>query len=173
MSIALIAIPNPSHHLSPLRDPDEIRIFRLQPRGPINTCDGITCTTEHLKLTDNPRYLFIYIIIIKAKVISYKDIEEARIKRAAKDVIKGKGKRGRKRKSIELEADKPEPGEPDEPDPLPQVARAVEKVMPVRGICGRKRKGAALEPDEPEPKPQVARLIEALGSWRAPLARMY
>jgi hypothetical protein len=34
--------------------------------------------------------------------MSYKDIEEAQIKRAAKDATKGKGKRGRKRKSIEL-----------------------------------------------------------------------
>jgi hypothetical protein len=102
--------------------------------------------------------------------MSYKDIEEARLKRTAKDAIKGKGKRGRKRKSIELEADKPEP---DEPDPLPQVVRAVEKVIPVRRICGRKRKSAALEPDKPELKPQVARIIEAPKPWRAPVARMY
>jgi hypothetical protein len=105
--------------------------------------------------------------------MSYEDIEEERINRAAKDRTKGKGKRGRKCKSIELEADKPEPDEPDEPDPLPQVACAVEKVIPVRGICGRKRKSAALEPDEPEPKLQVARIIEAPGPWRAPVAWMY
>ena len=79
------------------------------------------------------------VVLGKAKVMSYEDIEEARIKRAAKDATKGKGKRGRKRKSIELEADKPEPDEPDEPDPLPQVAR----------------------------------IIEAPGPWRAPVARMY
>jgi len=79
------------------------------------------------------------VVLGKAKVMSYEDIEEARIKCAAKDATKGKGKRGRKRKSIELEADKPEPD----------------------------------EPGEPEPKPQVARIIEAPGPWRAPVARMY
>jgi hypothetical protein len=79
------------------------------------------------------------VVLGKAKVMSYEDIEEARIKRAAKDATNGKGKRDRKRKSIELEADKPEPD----------------------------------EPDEPEPKPQVARIIEAPGPWRAPVARMY
>jgi hypothetical protein len=79
------------------------------------------------------------VVLGKAKVMSYEDIEEARIKRAAKDATNGKGKRCRKRKSIELEADKPEPD----------------------------------EPDEPEPKPQVARIIEAPGPWRAPVARMY
>jgi len=35
------------------------------------------------------------------------------------------------------------------------------------------RKSAALEPDEPELKPQVARIIEALGLWRVPVARMH
>jgi hypothetical protein len=47
------------------------------------------------------------VVLGKAKVMSYEDIKEARIKRAAKDAIKGKGKRSPKRKSIELEADKP------------------------------------------------------------------
>jgi hypothetical protein len=37
----------------------------------------------------------------KAKIMSYEDLEEARVKRTAKDAakVKGKGKRGRKRKS--------------------------------------------------------------------------
>lgn len=109
------------------------------------------------------------VVLVKAKLMSYEDIEEARTKRAAKDATTGKGKRSRKHKSIELEADKPEP---DELDPLPHVARAVEKDIPVRGICGRNRKSAALEPDEPEPKPQVTQIIKALGPWRAPVARM-
>jgi hypothetical protein len=42
----------------------------------------------------------------KAKVISYKDLEEAQAKRVIKDAIKeakGKGKRGRKRKRATLE----------------------------------------------------------------------
>jgi hypothetical protein len=49
------------------------------------------------------------VVLGKAKVMSYEDIEEARLKRAAKEVIKGKGKRGRKRKSAALEAGEPEP----------------------------------------------------------------
>jgi len=69
--------------------------------------------------------------------MSYEDIEEARIKRAAKDATKGKGKRGRKRKSIELEADKPEPDEPDEPEPKPQVVRIIEAPGPWRAPVAR------------------------------------
>jgi hypothetical protein len=45
----------------------------------------------------------------KGKVMSYEDIEEARATRIAKDAMKGKGKRGRKRKSAVQEADEPEP----------------------------------------------------------------
>ncbi len=56
----------------------------------------------------------------KAKIISYKDIEEARAKRAAKEIIKGKGKRGRKRKGAALEGDKPEP------EPELEVTRMIE-----------------------------------------------
>ena len=41
--------------------------------------------------------------------MSYEDIEEARAKRAAKEIITGEGKRGRKRKIAALEADTPEP----------------------------------------------------------------
>jgi hypothetical protein len=44
--------------------------------------------------------------------MSYEDLEEARKTRAAKDAakeaIKGKGKRGRKRKNAAQEADEPE-----------------------------------------------------------------
>ena len=49
------------------------------------------------------------VVVGKAKVMSYEDIEEARAKRAAKEeATAGKGKRGRKRKSSALEADAPE-----------------------------------------------------------------
>ncbi len=58
--------------------------------------------------------------------MSYEDIEEARAKRAAKEVIKGKGNRGRKRKSAALEAGKPEP------ELEPEVARMVEAPEPWR-----------------------------------------
>jgi hypothetical protein len=57
------------------------------------------------------------VVLGKAKVMSYKDIEEARAKRAAKEVIKGKGKRGQKYKSAALQA--------GEPEPEPEVARMI------------------------------------------------
>jgi hypothetical protein len=51
------------------------------------------------------------IVLGKAKVMSYEDLEEARVKRAAKDAskAKGKGTRSRKRKNPASEADVPEP----------------------------------------------------------------
>ena len=52
------------------------------------------------------------VLIGKAKVMSYEDIEEARAKRAAKEVLKSNGKRGQKRKSAITESDKSE-SEPD------------------------------------------------------------
>ena len=64
------------------------------------------------------------VVLGKAKVMSYEDIEEARAKRAAKGVIKGKGKRGRKRKSAALEGGKPEP------EPELEVARMIEAPEP-------------------------------------------
>ena len=42
------------------------------------------------------------VVLGKAKVMSFEDIEVARAARAAKDVIKGKGKRGRKRKKRQM-----------------------------------------------------------------------
>jgi hypothetical protein len=62
------------------------------------------------------------VVLGKAKVMSYEDIEEARAKRAAKEVIKGKGKRGQKRKSAALEA--------DDLEPEPEVARMIETPAP-------------------------------------------
>jgi hypothetical protein len=103
------------------------------------------------------------VVLGKAKVMSFEDIEVARAARAAKEVIKGKGKRGRKRKSAALEADEPEI------ESEPEVARAAKQG---KGKRGRKRKSAAQEEDEPEPDPEVARVIEAPEPWRAPVARM-
>jgi hypothetical protein len=113
------------------------------------------------------------IVLGKAKVMSFEDIEVARAARAAKEVIKGKGKRGRKRKSAALEADEPGEDEP-ETEPEPEVARAAKEVIEGRGKRGRKRKSVAPEADEPEPEPEpeVARIIEAPKPWRAPVARM-
>ena len=56
--------------------------------------------------------------------MSFEDIEVARAARAAKEVIKGKGKCGRKRKSATLEA--------DEPEPEPEVARMINAPVPWR-----------------------------------------
>jgi hypothetical protein len=49
------------------------------------------------------------VVLRKAKVISFKNIKVARAARAVKEVIKGQGKRGQKRRSVALKADKPEP----------------------------------------------------------------
>jgi len=106
------------------------------------------------------------LILGKAKVMSFKDIEVARAARAAKEVIKGKGKRGRKRKSAALEADEPES------ELELEVARTAKEVINGRGKRGRKRKSAAQEPEEQEPEPEVARTIDAPVPWRAPVARM-
>lgn len=71
------------------------------------------------------------VVLGKAKVMSYEDIEEARAKRAAKEIIKGKGKRGRKRKGAALEG-----GEP-EPEPELEVARMIEAPEPWRAPVAR------------------------------------
>ena len=71
------------------------------------------------------------VVLGKAKAMSYEDLEEARAKCAAKEVIKGKGKHGQKRKSAALEA-----GEP-EPDLGPQVARMIEAPEPWRAPMAR------------------------------------
>jgi hypothetical protein len=102
------------------------------------------------------------VVVGKAKVMSFEDIEVARAARTAKDVTKGKGKRGRKRKSVALEADEPEP------EPESEVARAAKEVINGRGKRGRKR--AAQEADEQEP--EVARIIYAPVPWKAPVAQM-
>ena len=60
------------------------------------------------------------VVLGKAKVMSFEDIKEARAKRAAKEVIKGKGQRGRKRKSAALEAGEPESDLELELDPQPE-----------------------------------------------------
>jgi hypothetical protein len=95
------------------------------------------------------RRLTTSLVLGQAKVMSFKDIEVARAARAAKEVSKGKGKRGRKRKSAALEPDALEP----------EVARAAKEAINGRGKRGRKRKSAAQEADALEP--EVARMIDA------------
>jgi hypothetical protein len=118
------------------------------------------------------------LVLGKAKVMSFEDIEVARAARAVKDA-KVKGKRGRKRKSDALEADEPEPDEPEadsepETEPEPEVARAAKEAIKGRRKRGRKCKIVAQEADEPEPEPEpeVARMIDVRVPWRAPVARM-
>jgi len=69
------------------------------------------------------------VVVRKAKVMSFEDIEIAWVVRAVKDVIKSKGKRSQKRKSAALELDEPETDElgadEPEPEPQPEVARMV------------------------------------------------
>jgi len=104
--------------------------------------------------------------------MSFEDIEAARTARAAKEVIKCKGKRGWKRKRAALEADELET-ELEEAEL--EVARAAKEAINGRGKRGWKRKSAALGADELEPELEleVARTIEALELLRAPVARMY
>ncbi|KAF2457213.1 hypothetical protein BDY21DRAFT_386031 [Lineolata rhizophorae] len=62
-------------------------------------------------------------ILGKARVMTYDDLEVARVKRAEKEAAKeakGKRKRGRKRKSAAPETDAPEP---DVPEPTARVVR--------------------------------------------------
>jgi hypothetical protein len=68
------------------------------------------------------------IVLGKAKVMSFEDIEVARAARAAKEVIKGKAKRGRKRKSTALEAEESEADEPE-----PEVAQMIDAPVPWKG----------------------------------------
>ncbi|KAH6672828.1 hypothetical protein B0J14DRAFT_667473 [Halenospora varia] len=76
------------------------------------------------------------VVLGKAKVMSFEDIKVARAARAAKEAIKGQGKRGRKRKSAALEADKPEVAEPEaveaaelELELEPEVARIIDALV--------------------------------------------
>ena len=67
----------------------------------------------------------------EGKVMSFEDIEEVRAKRAAKEVIKGRGKRRRKRKSAALEADEPER------EPEPKLLRTIEAPEPWKAPVAR------------------------------------
>ena len=96
------------------------------------------------------------LVLGKAKVMSYEDLEKARAKRADKEAAKeakGKGKRGRKRKSAALEADTPEPNA--------KVVRMSEALAPTRASVVQ-MSGTPVAEDEIVPEP-----------WRAPVARMY
>ena len=106
------------------------------------------------------------LVLGKAKVMSYEDLEEARAKRVAKGAVKeakeakeanGKGQRGRKRKSGTPEAEE----------------ITIDKVK-----RGRKRKSAVLETEaeEPEPEPElypkIARISKAPALSRASMIQI-
>jgi hypothetical protein len=60
--------------------------------------------------------------------MSFEDIEVARAARTAKDIVKGKEKRGRKRKSDQGKPEpEPEPELETEPKPDPEMVRAAKK----------------------------------------------
>jgi hypothetical protein len=115
------------------------------------------------------------LVLGKAKVISYEDLEEARAKRVVKEstqAAKGKRKRGRKSKS-------------SLPEPEEDITGTARR--------GRKRRSAELEAPEPPnrtarisppPKPASALVIQASSTqivedemepepWSAPVAQMY
>ena len=103
------------------------------------------------------------LVLGKAKVISYKDLEEVQVKRTEKETAraaKGKSNRRRKRKSSAPEA---------------------EEATADKGKRSRKRKRPSPEPEALEPMAKVARISNAQVAedkivpklWRAPVARMY
>jgi hypothetical protein len=90
-------------------------------------------------------------VLGKAKVISYKDLVEAQAKQVVKEatrVAKGKGKRGRKRKSSTLDAEEDTAEEDTVDEDAAGSARR-----------GRKRKSAVL--DAPAPTTKMARISNA------------
>jgi hypothetical protein len=101
------------------------------------------------------------IVLGKAKVMSFEDIEVAQAAHTAMDVIKGKGKRGRKHKSAALG--------PDEPEQKPEVARAAKEVIKGRGKHSQRRKSAAPEADEARARSGVDN--QCASAMEAPVAR--
>ena len=136
----------------------------------------LTTTNNEAKVRRSTKSL----VLGKAKVMSYEDLEEARAKRVVKDAAKeakGKGKhgrkckratpeaeeatvdkvkRGRKRKSTVLEAE----AAAEEPDPEPnaKMARTSKAPAPSRASVMQ----TPIAEDEIVPKP-----------WRAPVAKMW
>ncbi|KFY89000.1 hypothetical protein V500_06013, partial [Pseudogymnoascus sp. VKM F-4518 (FW-2643)] len=110
----------------------------------------LTTINDEAKVRRSTRSL----VLGKAKVMSYEDLEEARAKRAEKEAAKeakGKGKRGRKCKSATSEVDEASMGKPNR---------------------GRKRKSAMPEAGALEPKAKEARTSNAPESARDSMAQM-
>ncbi|KAF4633611.1 hypothetical protein G7Y89_g4502 [Cudoniella acicularis] len=115
------------------------------------------------------------LVLGKAKVISYEDLEAARAKRTERDAAqeaKGKGKRGRKRKSTALEVEedtietarrgrKCKSAVLDAPELTNKIAR-ISKALAPAGASGAQTSGTQVAEDEVVPEP-----------WSALMARMY
>jgi hypothetical protein len=106
------------------------------------------------------------LVLGKAKVMSYKDLVEARAKRVVKEATraaKGKRKRGRKRKSstLEVEEDTAEEDTVEEDTAEEDTAEKDTAEENTAGAArrGRKRKSAAL--DVPAPANKKARISNA------------
>ncbi|KAF8852972.1 hypothetical protein BDZ45DRAFT_558562, partial [Acephala macrosclerotiorum] len=119
------------------------------------------------------------LVLGKAKVMSYEDLEEARAKRVVKEATraaKGKGKRGRKRKSSTLEAEE----------------ATAEEDIAGSARPGRKRKSAALDLPATNKKARIRNVPKSASTlmrqasrtqiaedeivpepWRAPVAKMW
>ncbi|KAH8772417.1 hypothetical protein F5882DRAFT_300441, partial [Hyaloscypha sp. PMI_1271] len=88
------------------------------------------------------------VVLGKAKVLSYWDIEEARAKRTTRDIVKSKGKRGRKRKNTEPEASEAEP------ELEVEVVSSIKEVKNGKRSHVRRRRSDAVEVSEPEEEPE-------------------
>lgn len=103
----------------------------------------------------------------KAKIISYKNIEETQVTHIIKDTTKGQKKLGQKYKSAVPEIDELEA------EAELEIAHIMKEVITGKRKRGRKPKSAVQEADEPEPEQEVAQTTDAPKPWRAPVARMY
>jgi len=81
----------------------------------------------------------------EGKVMNFEDIIAARVVRMEKDVIKGKGKHGRKHESIALKANKPNV----KVEPEPEVVCIAKKIIKGQEKRGRKYKITIYKTNEP------------------------
>lgn len=107
----------------------------------------LTTISNEVKVRQSTRS----IVLGKAKVMSYRDIVEARAKRAAKEIIKSSRKRRQKRKGTALEA--------GEAEPEPELTRSVRKVIKGKVKRGRKCQSATLEPESEPELAQITALV--------------
>jgi hypothetical protein len=127
--------------------------------------------------------------------MSFKDIIAVQAAYTARDVVKGKGKRGRKHKSVLLDEGKPESDpepnpelelEPEsdpepglEKEPEPEMVRTAKKVRKSTGRRAPKRT-SIVEADLPEPTPEAEPVLDLeltrdipLETWSVPVVQIY